>query len=234
MLCRAVLDALLPPGSLWSVEDDSDLDKLLDGMAANSESVRAWLHSLARLRSPMLTDSLVDLEREFGIIPDDLIAELTRRQRLLSVKTAVNSDGSAVFMQNKLQAAGFNVQVHINSPPIDPTILLGVGTVAVCGNDTSQFGREGVVFGGDSQVDMLVNGLVYVDQVPIGYAIPPEEYWSLIFFVGGDAVRNEAGELVSVETVAVDIRRRQELDSLIIRYKPLITWCGPLIDYKVI
>lgn len=231
MLSRAVIDALLPPGSLWIPQDDADLDKLLDGIAANAESIRDELMTLGYLRNPMLTSSLADLEREFSIVPDGLIAEEVRRTRLLAVKTAVNSDGSAAFMQSRLQAAGFDVQVHINNPPVDPASLLNYGAAAITGNDNSLFGRDDAVFGGVSQIDMLVNGRIYNNQSLITYAIPPAAYWHLIFFVGGDATRDVGGSLLTVAEASVDIRRKQELDSLIIQYKPLFTWCGPIVRY---
>ena len=224
LLSRAVINALLPPGSLWTPQDDADLDKLLDGVAANAESVKEDLTALGWLRNPMLTTALADLEREYGIVPDDLLTEATRRIRLLAIKTAISSDGSAAFIQSQLQAAGFDVRVHINNPPVNTESLLNFGSAAI-------FGRDDAIFGGVSQIDMLVNGQIYSDQVRIAYAIPPEEYWHLVFFVGGDATRDVDGSLLTVAEASVDIRRRQEFESTIIRYKPLFSWCGPIVRY---
>lgn len=228
LLSRAVIDALLPGGSLWSVEDDADLDNLLDGIAANNESVLEWLQSLARLRNPMLTSSLDDLEREFGIVPDNGITEGVRRTRLQAVKTAVNSNGSVAFMQTQLHAAGFNVQVHVNHPPIDPALILSNDNAFIFGNTDVQFGQEAMVFGTSGQADLIVNGQPHND-----YSLPPESYWSLIFFVGGDLYRNDLGEIVAIDPAPVNILRRNELETLILKLKPLHAWCGPLLKYVV-
>jgi hypothetical protein len=231
MLSRAVLDALLPGGSLWSPQDDGDLDRLLDGIAANADSIREYLLTLSRLRNPMLTTILDDLEREFGVIPDSALDETVRRTRLHAIKTGASSNGGASFLQDHLQAAGFNMQVHVNNPPVNPESLLNYGSAAITGNDTALFGRDDAVFGGVSQIDMLVNGKIYNNQIRIAYAVPPEAYWHLIFFVGGDATRNGSGELATVAVASVDIKRKNELESLIISCKPLFSWCGPIIRY---
>jgi hypothetical protein len=231
MLSRAVLDALLPGGSLWSPQDDGDLDRLLDGIAANADSIREHLLTLSRLRDPMLTTILDDLEREFGVIPDPVLSETVRRVRLHAVKTGVNSDGGADFLQGHLQAAGFNMHVHVNNPPVNPESLLNYGSAAIMGNNSALFGRDDAVFGGVSQISMLVNGKIYDNQVRIAYTIPPAAYWHLIFFVGGHATRNGSGELVTVAEASVDIKRKNELESLIVSCKPLFTWCGPIVRY---
>ena len=63
-LTRAILDALLPTGSIWTPEQDAGLDQLLDGMATNHERARAFVGALADLRNPLKTPILDDLERD--------------------------------------------------------------------------------------------------------------------------------------------------------------------------
>lgn len=231
-LCRRVIEALLPPGSLWVPEDGGDFDKLLDGMADNAEATRVFVRQVAKIRSPKETPVLDDLEREFGIVPDTGLSEAVRRQRLLSVKTARNSTGTADFVQNALRKAGFDVYVHANGPPVDPANIISFGNATVTGNENALFGKDGAQFAG-SVGDLLVNGMIYENGVQITYAIPPAEYWPLVFFVGGAATRDVDGSILSVATATIDILRRNELNSLIVKLKPMISWCGLNVRYVV-
>lgn len=228
-LCRDLLDALLPPGSLWVPEDDADFDLLLEGMAANSEALVTYLESLAHLRNPLLTPALADLETEFGIIPDPAMDETLRRGRLLAAKTAGNGDGSAAFMERQLRAAGFDVYVHVNNPPVNPNQFITFSSLLEFGAEEAEFGADDAEFGGTRR--LLVNDGVVVGQFPLIYVNPPPQYWPLVFFVGGAATRGVGGELTGIAQADVPLSRWNELDTLIIKYKPMWTWCGLSVNY---
>ena len=219
---RNVLDVLLPQGYAWGPSATGDLTKLFDGVAANWETVREEMSQLAFIRNAGLTPILSDLEREYGILPDTSLPESTRRQRLKAIQTASDNDGSASFLQDILTNAGFDVQVHINNPPVNPASFLTEVYNTRCGQTDAVCGNESAVCGGGSNGELIINGdLVYHPQrysticgktdsvcgnddaltgaygqpveVPIEYDIPTEPgYWPLFFFVGGDATRNPA------------------------------------------
>jgi hypothetical protein len=227
LLSRAVIDALLPGGSLWVPESNGGLDCLLDGIAGNAESVREFLHTLAHIRNPLLTPLLDDLEREFGIVPTDLLTEAVRRQRLAAVKSATSGDGSAAWMEDRLQAAGFDIYVHVNDPVADPNDFIFDGSVTIFGNDAAQFGRDVAMFGGVVG-GLIVNG----DALDVTYTIPVEtEYWPLIFMVGGAATRDGGGVLTAIAPAEVPMSRKDELIKLIVKYKPMFTWATLTVDY---
>lgn len=230
-LCRAVINALLPPGSAWSPEADGGFDQLLDGMAANAEVLRERLAGLAVLRDPFLTPILADLEREYGIIPDDTVPETIRRQRLNATITARNGDGSADYLQDRLQAAGFDLYVHVNNPAVDPgTFILFAGS-AIMGNADAEFNGENIQFG-SKRGELIVNGPVYYEQALVRYAIPTDPtQWPLVFFVGGPATRDDTGALIDIADGAVPVYRRAELVRLIVRYKPMHTFAGLVARY---
>lgn len=228
-LCRQVLDALLPPGSLWVPADDGGLDNLLKGIADNHERAREFLSQLAYLRSPLLTPILADLEKEFGILPDATLDEATRRARLEVVKTAAKNDGSLDFLQDSLLAAGFDVLVHANNPPVDPGFFLFYAPSAICGNSSAVCGGSST---GSARGELLVNGELSYEQAPVRYAIPTDPgYWPLFFFVGGAATRNGSGELTEIADALVPVSRRLELARLILKFKPLHSWAGLSIRY---
>ena len=257
---RNILNALLPPGSIWVPEEYGDLDNLFDGIANNAEQIHDFLFGLSRLRNPLLTSVLSDLEKEYGIIPDETIDETIRRERLLSVKTAVNGDGSADFLQTKLRESGFDVYVHLNNPPINPDLFLYTSPAAICGNQFAICGYETALCGGQ-RGELVVNGPVYehifftgviagglfavcgneeaicrdegdFSQREIEYEVPTDsKYWPLIFFVGGEDERAPDGSLINIETADIPICRRDEFIRLIVKYKPMIAWGGLIVRY---
>lgn len=230
-LLRGVIDALLPPGSLWVPQEDEGLDLLFNGIGDNAEAVRLFLATLADIRNPLLTPILPDLEAEFGILPDDAIDEATRRQRLLAVMTARSSNGSLDFMQGKLNDAGFPVTVYANSPAADPSLFTGYAPGNIMGNEDALFGKTGAIFGGRRGM-LLVNGKIFYDQSEVDYLSPTDpRYWPLVFFIGGDATRDEDGVLTLIDTVSLPNNRRNEFISLIIKYKPMFTWCGLVANF---
>lgn len=94
-------------------------------------------------------------------------------------------------------------------------IMQAGGAIAFAGNDDALAGR----------FDML-------QLIPIVYEIPTDSgYWGLIFFVGGDATRDGSGFLIDIEPAEVPISREQELKRLILKYKPLHSWCGLIVNY---
>lgn len=259
-ISRALLDALLPPGVLWVPKEDGDFDLLLDGMADNYESVLTFLTTLAYLRDAQKTTILSDLEKEYGILPNSDLSEQTRRDRLQSTIVAANSDGSANFMQERLQEAGFDILVHINSPPVDPNIFIDIPQIfckssnAYCGNQNAVCGGVagglivngdiftqrtafGTVCGGNISFSgnsaALCGGFADFTETPVSYSIPSDPgYWGLIFFIGGPAVRDSiTDELISIETVLLPVSRQEELTRLIVKYKPLHSWCGLIAGF---
>jgi hypothetical protein len=157
-LSRAIISALLPPGSIWEPEDGGNLDLLFDGMSDNLEAVREFVSNLSDIREPQKTIILTDLEKEFGITFNDSITEQTQRNRLYSAKYKKNSDGSSSHLQDRLRTAGFDVFVHINDPPIDPGLFLNSTFKTVCGNSAAICGAAGVICGTANSNKLLVNG----------------------------------------------------------------------------
>ena len=134
MLSRSIINALLPDGKFWQPKSDDDYDKLLDGIAANSDAVIADMNDLAYLRDPERTPILSDLEKEYGIIPATGATEAERRSRLKAFRYRRTFTGAADMMQAKLREAGFDdVYVYANDPAVDPNIFLTQAFNMVCG-----------------------------------------------------------------------------------------------------
>lgn len=169
MLSRDVLNVLMPKGSAWEPDQSSDYEKLLQGIAENSEAVRLDMDKLRDIRNPAKTSILSDLEKEFAVIPvaGSTIAE--RRERLASVMFLRNELPTYEVLEQKLQDAGFDVLVHANSPAVDPAIFLDQAFQMTCddllpGGNDPQCG-EPEAYCGRIGGELLVNGEIF-DQSP--------------------------------------------------------------------
>ncbi len=217
-LMRAVIDTLYPDGAIWNPAPDGDFDNLLDGQAANWETIRVFLADLKNVRVPELTTFLADLEREFGVLTNTDLTETQRRDQLTPLVFDRNSTGSVDALQNALDSAGFNVQVHENSPAFDPAIYLDEFFDMVAGGGNAFAGRSDA-FAGRTGGELLVNGNIFsteriftavagasnafagtgfsageyndLARVKVEYEIPTDpDDWPMVFFVGGAKTEN--------------------------------------------
>lgn len=255
-ISRAVFDALLPPGAIWIPEISGDLDLLLAGIAENSDEMQTFLASLADLRNPQKTTLLNDLEKEYGIKTDSKFTEQKRRDQLSATKSATAGDGTFEYLEKKLRDFNFDVYVYSNDPPVDPDIFLYENYLTYSGGNTAYCGHESAICGGIGgelvvNGDIFIQRPLYLvasggeiafagnekalagyftemSQELFRYVVPDNPgYWPLVFFVGGAATRDPGtDELVKIETVSLDAARRDEIIRLIVKYKPLHSWCG--------
>lgn len=186
-IIRQTIDALLPKGSAWDVEPDGGLDLLLDGVADSKDITREFLANLAYLRDSTLTPILDDLEKEYGLVRNSRLTEAERISRLIAARTDRSGFG-ADYLQGKLQAAGFDVLVHINNPPADPNLILNISgpqfdlPTAIFGNEEAIFTGAGIdvigelLVNGDIWIETLVgpvvDGKYDVDREPVEYTVP--------------------------------------------------------------
>lgn len=217
---RSILDALLPPGPKWVPADGLDFDLFLDGLADIYPPIKNFLGDLACLRDPETTPYLSDLEKEFGILTKENLTEAIRRELLAARIYERGGTGSATNLQAALVRAGFDVQIHENSPAVDPAIFLDENFQITLGDPISAFIGDPDAYLGRIGGELLVNGPLF-DQYPLYltalgapdmqlgdpaaflgdfdelvrnpqvYPIPTNpDSWPFIFFVGGDATRN--------------------------------------------
>ena len=211
---RKVIDSLLPPGPIWEYKEGGDLDKLLDGIADNYEQLLEDLQQLSDVRDPYNTTILDDLEREYGIIKNSNLTDDVRRQQIATIKYNSKIYGSEDDLQNALDMAGFDLQVHQNDPAVDPAIILDQLFNMVADGDNAYAGRDDA-FASRIGGELIVNGDIYeqrtlylaeadgsnsyagnsemvagrfdeTERSAIMYDIPTDpNSWPFVFFVGG-------------------------------------------------
>jgi len=234
---KAVYEANLPPGAIWRPRSGGDFDHLLDGMGDNAQVVFDFLATLADIRNPDHTTILDDLEKEFGIITNDLLPESERRNTLKIAKYETPNTASWEHLQDKLRALGFTgIVVTPNDPAVDPTLITGEllvnGTLLVSqaiGYTAQAAGQY--MFAGNSRA--VAGYYTKNHQTPATYAIPPErDFWSLIFFVGG--VASGWPGAPAIATYDLDYKREQEIKRLILQKKPVHSWAVLVLNFIMI
>ena len=256
-LMRSVIDAIIPEGSAWNVAPDEDWDKLYNGIAANWEEIRVFLDDVKSVRDPAFTSFLSDLEREFGVFTNPILTEQQRRDQLSPIVFNRSSNGGIDNLEDALQAAGFDVQVHSNSPAVDPALFLDQDFQMVAAGGNAFAGRADA-FAGKIGGELLVNGEIFrtrkiitavagtfysgdgttageyddLERIGITYDIPTDTGdWPLVFFIGGDATRDGNGELTEIQLADVPLSQESEFKRLILKYKPIHSWAGLIIDF---
>jgi hypothetical protein len=166
-IARDNLDSLLPTGNIWQVEQDSDSDKLLDGMAENSDEVINFVNELLpNLRNPDTTILLDELLQEHGLYLPVTYSELQKREILKSKMFSKNNAGTLESLQDALNEAGFtDVYVYANDPANDPALFTTQNYQMVCGDPLNAFCDDPGAYVGVNGGYLLANGVQYT-QTP--------------------------------------------------------------------
>lgn len=234
-LIAATIKALLPDGSIWVPALEEDLDLLLKAMSENWLDAYNSAVAQGEIRNPFKTGLLEEVEREFGFLQNPGLTEEVRRQQVAAVKydntDQRNSDDD---VQNFLNAAGFDVEVHQNDPAVDPAlfpgdILLNGGLYVIepayimqCGGAIAFCGHQDAVCG-------RFNNLTFID---FEYDLPTDpDAWPFIYFVGGPATRDGSGFLTSIAPADVPLNRKDKFIELILSSKPMFCWAILIINY---
>jgi hypothetical protein len=131
-------------------------------------------------------------------------------------------------LQNALQAAGFtDIVVIPNDPAVDPSLIDGELLVngpiysaqnpaylMQCGGDFAYCGNGKAVLG------YFVN----IGRILFEYSIPAlSPYWRFFFFVGGAA--SGWPDTPAIAPYTIPASREEELKRLILKFKPVRSWC---------
>lgn len=276
-LIRAAINALLPPGFAWRPEPDEGLDQLLNGISdsMDNDGLEA-ADSLGDIRSPSKTPVFTDLERNYGINPNDTIP-MTDRVARLSQKVYQKAKVNTIDeIQAELTAVGFDLQVHKNDPPVDPDIFLTQSFQMTAGSDfayagfhnggptlafasgylapeglallvntpiTNQFPAYLMQAGGSiAYAGYTSDGIIFESVAgyftgmrveSLEYPTPvSSDYWSMIWFVGGDATRDPVtGALLTINPGLVPLNRKDELLALLLSDKTSGSWIGLVMQF---
>lgn len=234
---------LLPRATAWNITINKQLRQFFEGLVQAFVPVfRLFLDLILLDLHPQTTRELSAWETQFAIQDNGVFTEQERRDNLAARWTEKGGQ-SPRYIQDELQAAGFNVWVHEwwvpnTNPPVarDPTALLtGESTtvwvnecgeaVAECGEVTSECGEPYLVV--NSRYP-LVNVLLEFENgvfVPVDYTVPTDPArWPFFLYIGAETFPDSA-------TIPID--RKDEFERLCLKLCPCHLWIGALVDYDL-
>lgn len=261
-LTRKIMNSILPKGVAWNPAIGLDFDNYLEADASTYDELIDFLNKLAFIRNPLTCpiELLGELEVEYGVSFNALLTEDQRRNYLASIVFAKGENGERDTLEDRLNQAGFPVQVHSNDPAIDPQIIRDNNWAAWCDGPTAFCGHEDAYcrrIGGE----LIVNGDKF-KQVPnyiavcgqedmvcgndfaicgaadginlfkIDYNTPTNpKAWPFVFFIGGDVTRDGMGFITDIERIILPEESRQEFIKIVLKYKPIYTWALSVVDF---
>lgn len=180
-----------------------------------------------------LTGSIVTTFFEFGVYSDASTTD--KRLYLLSAGSFHPSTATTTPGRHKLAAVvdGTNLTYYVD----------GVQLGAVVNIPSVGIDDNFIYIGNNLTYNTYANGYIY-DVKLFGEALSQEEiesytkdqvlrWWNMVFFVGGTPPVRDAttNQILSIPRVSIPNELRKPLKNLILKYKPLHSWCGLVVSF---
>lgn len=148
---------LLPKSKAFNLTLQKWITKFFEGLSALPDDFRIYIDNVWFDIFPSTTRSIELWENQFGLrMPP---SNDSQRRNNLDIAWKLKGGQSASYLQDILQDAGFDVQVHENNPKIDPDIFISGDFVCFCGGTNSVCGNNDA-FCGKTGGYLLVNGFI--------------------------------------------------------------------------
>jgi len=159
-------------------------------------------------------------EYRLGLISNNSVSLELRKQaikRKLGYPNNIKARQHHLFIQSRLQLAGFNVWVHENIAPYQtPDDILSVSLSEVQHGEPTQHGNS-TFHGGDS-FNVIANSIEEIETFGVG----SDNLWAT-FFIGGENLGDVAN---------VPLSRLREFKELVIKLKPAHTVAFTFINFS--
>lgn len=229
---------LLPDGHAWRLLDGKMLVRFLKGLAHGPTTARDFLDAVYGDRFAETTRELEESEYEYGLLAP--ATEAARREQLAAARLAIGGQ-SPGYLQDTIQAAGFDVYVHEwwepeTEPrevrdPRDYTEVPISGTVQCRATNQYQC-REAIGGPAGTGKQALCDGYLanypryFANKNRQGFAPPPipstPSAWRYFLYFGGEVFGDDA---------EIPAARRDEFERLIRKYSPAHLWLVTLVTY---
>lgn len=240
---------LLPKGRIFNIPEGGTLESLNneDSYWDNeaSDDIKGILYSILPDNDNFTAEDATRWEQRLGLITNTA-ASLDNRK--LAIKRKMNHPGSILarqssdYIQDQLQAAGFDVYIHENLPlqTVENALGATVGIIQMGDGEMGDGLQMGSVYEyfsglfstyemGEGEMGEVEMGGVHFKNIVANRIDEIEDQWhgtgsdnSNVFFVGGEIFANFAN---------VDENRKDEFRQLILRLKPAQSVAFLLINY---
>lgn len=223
-----ILTHLLPRARAWRVTIDKQLKRFMTSFGSMETDAKAFFDAVYLDLLPATTRQLTAWEEQFNL-PQLGLSDADRRIRLAGTWAAVGGQ-SPRYIQDTLQAAGFDVYVHEwwvpgSSTARNPLSYLqqtfpGTAAGVQCGEVTAECGEIWAESGNQSSPP----GYPLVNKVPdIPRVVPNDSaLWPYFIYFGGEVF----GTLAQVDSI-----RRDEFETLCLKISPAHLWLGMMVEY---
>jgi uncharacterized protein YmfQ (DUF2313 family) len=241
---------LLPKGRLFSIPDDGTREKLNNEDAywnnKASDDIKGILNAILPDNANFTVEDATLWEQRLGLITN---TATSLENRKLAIKRKMNYPGnilarqSSDYIQDQLQAVGFDVYVHENLPfqTVENSLGAAVGIIQMGEGEMGDDNEMGNVYeffsdlfstyemGDDAEMGTVEMGGVHFKNIVANRIDEIQDQWhgtgsdnSNIFFIGGEIFGTFAD---------VDETRKDEFRQLILKLKPTQTVAFLLINY---
>jgi len=225
----AITRQMYPSGRAFKMPEDSEFEKMHNGLAASEErayqDATAILYSILPDNNNFTVDDATDWEHRLGLITNPLVPLADRK---LAILRKMNHPGTVParenfrFLEKQLQDAGFAVFVYENRFPDGMGGYITMTAEDVSGTSPVSV-QHGDIQHGDAQhgggnFELVVN---YIDPA-LDAVFNIGTNLRSTFFIGGDPLGTFAD---------VDAQRRDEFRQIILKTKPVQTVAILFINY---
>lgn len=239
---------LFPTGRVFKVSDGSNINRFIsvvsDVLSGVDDDARAVLNSILPDNDEFTAEDATDWENRLGMISNPLVSLDDRKAaiiRKMNHPGDIKARQSHDYLQDSLQAAGFDLYVYENIPEQSPSdVLYPFSGTAQQGDGQQGDFEQGDVFSvypdlfievqqGDIQQGSFQQGwFEYIKKVANHIDEPLDAFFDVgsnyrsTFFIGGPVL----GEFADI-----DANRQDELRQLILKLKPVQTVSYMFINY---
>lgn len=226
------IKALLPNAAAWRIVTDKALRRLLLGLSEAPDEAREAADEVFLDTFPATTRQLSAWERQFGLRGVGLVED---RIRALEVAWKASGGQSPRYIQDILQAAGFDLYVHewwasgpgpyVAHDPRDYTDSSRTGSFQCFDGLEAPECFDGP--GAPYCNDFLAGNPGYLVNLDLTPRAPPPipsdpNTWPFFVYIGAETFPDR---------VEIPGWRRAELEDLVLRLKPAQQWVVMLVDY---
>lgn len=225
-----LIKLLFPKSTLWQFNKDSNLKKLIDGIASVPDDMSTDAQRVYLDLFPETTRFVDEWESAFQIRFTNLLSDRQKRAVLEALWAMRNGSATAEFIQNLLRMFIPGICIVENTPVAMPRKFASV-YASVNGNRYMVNGYKKAINGRRMGDQDFVPTILKTNREEEFFMPENPRHWETCFYVCGAVHRNRYQKITHVEKITVDRKWREFIDFIILKIKPLHMTAVMFIEY---